>query len=215
MTTFAYTTGNPANLTSGANASMGDIQGPLNDLRTFLNSQGLDFTNIGAAVQSDYNTLLPAGGMVNFAAAGGSVLVVPFYGANQLATVGVATPQLERYAAYLDPADFALAGRAAKYRLRVRVDINSVAPGTGFTLALNSVTISVGSSGNSSFIQSLGAQLGAVTFAAPAAGFGGVQVGADFTAPAAGLYALGFTNPSAIAANSVISISALLQRRTV
>lgn len=48
MTTFSYTTGNPSNLTGGATASMNDIQGPLTDLRTFLNGANQDATNIAA-----------------------------------------------------------------------------------------------------------------------------------------------------------------------
>jgi microcystin-dependent protein len=45
---FAFVRGNPDNLTSGANASMGDIQGPLYDIRDYLNT-GLiaDLTSSG------------------------------------------------------------------------------------------------------------------------------------------------------------------------
>lgn len=51
MSLFNYTTGNPTNLTGGAGASMTDIQGPLVDLRTFLNGGNIDATNLaGQAV---------------------------------------------------------------------------------------------------------------------------------------------------------------------
>lgn len=46
MTNFAYTTGNPNNLTAGASASMNDIQGPFTDLRTFLNGANLSDVNL-------------------------------------------------------------------------------------------------------------------------------------------------------------------------
>lgn len=49
MTNFAYTTGNPNNLTAGASASMNDIQGPFTDLRTFINGANLSDTNLQAA----------------------------------------------------------------------------------------------------------------------------------------------------------------------
>jgi len=39
MTNFAYTSGNPGNLTSGASASMTDIQGPFTDVTSFFNSR--------------------------------------------------------------------------------------------------------------------------------------------------------------------------------
>lgn len=76
MTTFAYSSGNPANLTSGANASMADIKGPLDDLKTYLNGANLDSTNIAtngvalaqlaAAVQA---ALVPAGSLLATGAA--------------------------------------------------------------------------------------------------------------------------------------------------
>lgn len=37
MTTFVYSSGDPSHLAAGGNASMADMQGPLIDLRTFLN----------------------------------------------------------------------------------------------------------------------------------------------------------------------------------
>lgn len=46
MTTFIYTSGNPANLDAGDSASMLDIQGPLTDLQTFLNSRTLNADNL-------------------------------------------------------------------------------------------------------------------------------------------------------------------------
>lgn len=46
MTAFSFTTGNPNNLTAGANASMNDVQGPFMDLRTFLNGANLSDTNM-------------------------------------------------------------------------------------------------------------------------------------------------------------------------
>jgi hypothetical protein len=49
LTTFAFTTGNPSNLTAGATASMNDIQGPLVDLRTFVNGS-VDGDNLSTTV---------------------------------------------------------------------------------------------------------------------------------------------------------------------
>lgn len=47
MTTFSYSSGNPANLVGGATASMADISGPFADLVAFLNGN-IDATNIAA-----------------------------------------------------------------------------------------------------------------------------------------------------------------------
>lgn len=49
MTAFAYSSGDPNNLVGGGAASMGDIQGPLVDLRTFLNGGNLDGVNLTTA----------------------------------------------------------------------------------------------------------------------------------------------------------------------
>lgn len=49
MSAFDYTSGNPNNLTAGANASMADIQGPFVDLRDFLNNGGLDTSNLATS----------------------------------------------------------------------------------------------------------------------------------------------------------------------
>lgn len=46
MTTFSYTSGDPNNLVAGNGASMGDIQGPFVDLRTFLNGRSLNEDNL-------------------------------------------------------------------------------------------------------------------------------------------------------------------------
>lgn len=47
MTTFSYTSGNPANLVGGATASMADISGPFADLLTFVNGN-IDATNLAS-----------------------------------------------------------------------------------------------------------------------------------------------------------------------
>lgn len=47
MPTFSYSSGDPSHLTGGQNASMADIQGPLVDIRTFLNG-GIGNSNLAS-----------------------------------------------------------------------------------------------------------------------------------------------------------------------
>lgn len=61
MTTFAFTTGNPADLTGGSNASMTDIQGSFTDLRTFLNGGNIDDTNLNAGNITSFLKLVTTG----------------------------------------------------------------------------------------------------------------------------------------------------------
>lgn len=50
MTTFNFTSGDPNNLVAAGSASMGDIQGPFVDLRTFLNGRSLNADNLAVAL---------------------------------------------------------------------------------------------------------------------------------------------------------------------
>lgn len=56
MTTFAYTSGDPSHLTAATNASMADIQGPLVDVRTFLNGNISDI-NLSSSAAINENKL--------------------------------------------------------------------------------------------------------------------------------------------------------------
>lgn len=80
MTTFAYTSGDPSHLLAGANASMADMQGPLVDLRTFLNG------NI-----SDINLSSSAAINENKFATGSSGMAKGAFGAYRAASVNLAT----------------------------------------------------------------------------------------------------------------------------
>jgi len=53
VTTFAYTSGDPSHLTAAQNASMADIQGPLVDVRTFLNGNITDINLSSSAAISE------------------------------------------------------------------------------------------------------------------------------------------------------------------
>jgi len=84
MTAFAYTTGDPANLTGGASANMADIKGPFDDLEVFLSSASIDEANLTVA-------LLQKLGLTQGAQVGGGVFEEAVAGTRTDTTYGSLT----------------------------------------------------------------------------------------------------------------------------
>lgn len=117
---------------------------------------------------------------------------------------------------YFDPADHdasAIVARTTKLRVRAFVMTNSTAPGTTFTVGLYPVSAVTGTDPD--------ATLGTVTsgstvaVATPALSTRNQGNSGDFTAPAAGYYALAVVLAGSTAAVSVTVVRALLQMRQV
>jgi len=139
MPAFAYTTGNPNNLTAGANASMADIQGPFTDLRTAINGS-LDETNVPnlSAAFTTYKEIARGGAQTTNTVtnvvtllAGG---VVATNVSNPIVNSGNASPA--DVALYLDPTAFTANTRTTKLRIRYVVFTNSTAPAITYTVGL-------------------------------------------------------------------------------
>lgn len=148
--------------------------------------------------------------LADAATAGTFVISPSFYGSTkQLTHPSILAP------VYLDPADFAVAGLTTKYRVRASVLVNTVAPAANFQVGLYPVT-AVGGSADIGHV-TLGTVVSGsgAAFNAPNAGSLNPNNSADFTAPAAGFYALAFTLSAQIAANSYLSVGACLQVRNV
>lgn len=119
---------------------------------------------------------------------------------------------------YFDPADYAVAGRTTKCRLRAQLITNSVAPAVTFTVGLYAVTAFGGGSAASPLVNTIGTVIAGstVVFTTPGASNGGAQGNSgDFTAPSAAFYVIGVAVSGAAAANSSEAISVQLQVRTV
>jgi hypothetical protein len=112
---------------------------------------------------------------------------------------------------YFDPADYAITGRTTKYRLRVTYVTNGTQSGQTATVGLYPV----------SSVSGAGATLGVVTagstvaFANPAINTLSQGNSGDFTAPAAGYFAIGVATSGAFAASSQASVTVQLQVRQV
>jgi len=212
MTTFSYTTGNPANLTGGASASMNDIQGPFTDLRTFVNGGNIDYTNLASTVQVDYKMLERGGGQLGSGAAATVYLFGPTFPTAM--TVGTAGSVVCAFR--LDPADFPAGARSVKYRVRAQLVVNATASATTHTVGLYPISAFGGGSGAIPNINTLGAVVAGSTVALSSAVASSSPEGnsGDFSAPAAGYYCLA-VNSGGTSANSLITLLAELQVRQV
>lgn len=116
---------------------------------------------------------------------------------------------------YLDPANYAAGSRTVKYNLDATALVNATAPTVNFTLGLYPVTAVAGAAAT------LSITLGTVTsgstclFTAPGATSTNHVNSTDFTAPAAGYFAIGCVVSGAAAANSSTLVGATLQMRQV
>lgn len=108
---------------------------------------------------------------------------------------------------YIDPADFAVAGRTTEFRVRGNVITNGTAPAANFTIGLYPITAWTGNAPST-----LGAVLGAAVHNAPAANSRLTTAGAAFT-PTAGWYLLGVAHNATTAAGSSTIVQGDLQMR--
>lgn len=118
---------------------------------------------------------------------------------------------------YFDPADYAIAGLTTKLRLRASIATNDVDPASNFTVDLAAYSLPTGAanivSGSlSSYVS--GAQV-AITDATLTANALVTATSGDFTAPAAGWYAIVVTTSANMTANSAAAVVAALAVRNV
>jgi hypothetical protein len=161
---------------------------------------------------STYKTIIAArGGAAGAGAVTGAYVVGPYNG-----QVPVAADFGPMAAVYLDPADFAAGSRTTKYRVQVLLATNTVSLGTmTFTFGLYPLTAVAGGAGAETGTFGTVQSGSTVAFANPATSLLTQGNSGDFTAPAAGYYALGFATSAAPAANSRINYSVQLQMRQV
>lgn len=116
---------------------------------------------------------------------------------------------------YLDDADYTIAGRTTKLRLRAQVSANATAPGTiTLTFGLYPLTVA-GAAGV--LTHTLGTVVSGSTAAAtnPSASTITSVVGSDFNVPADGAYGLAVVTSATVPANGLLGVNAHLQLRHV
>lgn len=206
MATIVY----PFTLTAGQPENVNQLNSNLNAITAQVNGS-LDFANLSSTVQSDYNHITQSGVII-------STLTNGTYGFGPGAMgTGATLPPFALTAATmdLDPADYALSARTAKYRIKVVMRVNAVAPGVTFTWGLAVPTVSYGLSGAQGTVTALTPTGTAASIASPGASAATSANSGDFTAPAAGPLVPYVAVSANMAAGSQAGCTWTLQRRTV
>lgn len=160
----------------------------------------------------------PAGGMYGVAIPLMGTQVGSEAGANTYAllpnfsTTTVLTGNCGHGIRELDPAVFATEGRKPRYKLRVNVATNAVAPAADFTVELRKVLKTAGAAGVLSISESEAVAGLSAKVTAPAKETSrNVAESADVEAPAAGSYILAVVTSAKTGASSMADVSAVLQ----
>lgn len=115
---------------------------------------------------------------------------------------------------YFASADYAVAGKTQKLRVRAQVAVNATKPASKLTVGLYPFTVAGGAS---EIKLSLGTVVpgSTVAFNEPAASTVSQGSSGDFSIPSDGAYLLGFENSTNFAANSSVLVGVQLQARSV
>lgn len=203
MGEFGYSVGNPTNLVGGAAINFADIRESFADFDTWIDAANLDASNLSASYFAPYRTLFSGTGAVSPAAAG-NYFLVSTSGDHHTQVANIGTTDLGPVVVGLDPADYAIAGRTPKLRLRTLALTNSVSTGINFTFSLNPLSAS-GS------VISVGSAVTTITKNAPATSSVFVDTTADFSIPSAGFYGFVVNYSGAMAVNSQMNLTWCLQ----
>lgn len=210
MTTFSYTSGDPANLVAGESANMRDIAGPFSDITTFLNGN-IDATNLATSAKpvtllTPYRMIyeatfgVPTGIQDNFLPTTGSAV-----------RAGQASPTSASPGIfYFNPADYAVTGLSTKLRIYVIQYTFATAPNITYTFGL--YPLSSVSGGSASLVYNVGTVItgSTVARAASATNTTYIDVTSDFDPPSTGTYVMGCVTSSA-AAGAIYGATARLE----
>lgn len=213
------------NLTYAIGAGHGrpEVRQDFDDITAWANS--LDETDLSTSsgLFAAYRTLKAVQGALR----GSAVATTYFFTGsaptiNSIAYTGVAPSGVSTLtgeivipeAIYFDDADYTMAGKTQKLRVRAQAYTNAVAPATTFTAGLYPIS-SVAGSGATVIVFTLGTVVSGstVAFAAPSASTLNTGSSGDFTIPADGHYVLGVVAAGSPAATSCTALAAQLQTR--
>lgn len=165
-----------------------------------------------ASIGGFYKHLTTASGRID---AGVSATSLLWHGGGQAATAAATAAAAGDAVLYINPADYTIGSLTNKYRIRASCLTNNVAPAQTLTVGLYPVTASAGASGTVSVTLDTVVAGSTIAFTTPAANTLSQNVTADFTAPAAGYYAIAVALTGATAASSNVAVGATLQFRQV
>lgn len=109
-------------------------------------------------------------------------------------------------------ADLAVAGKTTQVRVRADVVVNATAPAVNFTVGLYPITAS-GGANNSTITYTIGSVVASALFTTPSASIPTRAEGTAVSLPAAGSYLFAVVVSGTASANSLSSITAVLEMR--
>lgn len=203
MTTLSY----PFTLVAGQPENVNQLNSNLNAVTTWANGN-VDTTNLAtsakpATLRAPYQTISEATfGVLTSTLVTGSGVYLPTL-SSTLASGANASNVNPWVLITLDPTAYAVTGLTAKLRVVAATATNTVAATNNFTYGLYPVTVA-GSAGNVAVTAGTVVSGSTVTRSAPSTSTLYQDASADFTAPSAGVYALGFAASAGMAASSAI-----------
>lgn len=205
--------------------STSEVQGNDEALRDFVNGSGwVDTTKYEDASVTDaklaspnnsvYKTLLIARSVAAADVAAGTYALGEEGGALSDSTPISLVPAAPFATVYLDDADFTVASKTTKLRVRGIVRTNGTVPAITFTFGLYPVTWSGGAD---ALVATLGTVVASSTaaIASPSANSATTAVSSDVNVPSDGDYCLGVVTSATLTNNSACLLSAQLQTRNV
>lgn len=115
---------------------------------------------------------------------------------------------------YFDDADYTVAGKTQKLRIRALVTANATQPTITFTFGLYPITVT-GTADNLTFTLGTVVTGSTVVAASPLASTPNPYVNTDFTVPADGAYTFGVVTSAQLTNDSAVSLHAQLQTRNI
>lgn len=185
------------------------------DASALLQKGTIDDTALASPNNNVYKPIIQAQGQVAGEAAGAWFMIGRPGGAGDLVAVGTNTNIWSLPALYIDPADYSVLGKSARFRVRGTVFANVAGAGRTYAFALREIT-AVTSGGLDIGLTAAANYTGsATTTVGPAATSRNHVEGTDFAITAASYFALVVTPAGAVPGNERVLVTARLEYRSV
>lgn len=172
---------------------------------------GITDANLASPNNSAYKSIREAQGHVPDGSTSGSY----YFGISGVTKSAVGGATQSPVSIYFDDADYTVAGKTQKLRVRAQAYVGGTAPATTLTVGLYPIS-SVGGAGGL-LVATLGTVVSGstVAFASPAINSKNEGNSGDLTIPADGHYVLGVALAGTTAVNATVGLSVQLQTRSV
>ncbi len=197
--------------TSGTTISSSQVNANHSSIETWSTTISDDNFSAAAGMYSAYRTIHEALGR------SGSNMPVGTYYFDQGGTTVVASGGggIVPHAKYLSAADFAIAGRTTKLRVRATVESNATTPAINFTFGLAGPVAVAGGPNATAYSVGTGVSGSAIAINTPPASTVTVGTSADFDVPGAGLYMLYISASATLAVDNMSMMRVELQQRWI